>query len=275
MNSRVRITIGSLLLVVGLHLNTLADETPNDQSDRPRRIELVQRFASRHRIATAAKPDIAFQLRPKPLVYWTSPTRGDAFGGTFLWVRHDRPMAFGGMYLLFKKSGTELLREFHSLTSESITAHFEDDKIWAPKRGGVEFQVLPGAKPPAESRVARLRQIKAMASRFSVAISQPKTEPEPVRRLPTPIYRYSDADSGVTDGAIVAFVKGTDPEAMLLIEARSNAEAVRWHYAVARCTSWAVTVRLDEDVVYDVPYYDFSRSIVSAPFFIPEQRPVD
>jgi hypothetical protein len=184
-------------------------------------------------------------------------------------------MAFGGMYLLFKKSGTVLAREFHSLTNESITAHFEDDMIWAPKRRGVEFQVLPGAKLPAESRVARLRQIKAIASRFSAAISKPKTEPEPVRRLPTPIYRYSAADSGVTDGAIVAFVKGTDPEVMLLIEARSNAEAVRWNYAVARCTSWAVTVRLDEDVVYDVPYYDFSRSNVSAPFFIPEQRPVD
>ena len=98
---------------------------------------------------------------------------------------------------------------------------------------------------------------------------------EPVRRLPTPISRYSDADSGVTDGAIVAFVKGTDPEAMLLIEARSNAEAVLWHYAVARCTSWAVTVRLDEDVVYNVPFYDFNRSNVSAPFFIPKRRPVD
>lgn len=260
-----------LLTTVWVAATMCVDEKPSINSDRARRIELIRGFASRHRIATTAQPVRDFKLRRQPLLYWTSPTRGDAFGGTFLWLRNGRPMAFGGVYLWFTKSGTELSREFHSLTNESITAHFDDEKTWAPNQPGVKFRVIPGNKPPARSRALRLLQIKEIASRFSASISSSKTKPELVRRLPTPIYRYPGTVSDATDGAMVAFVKGTDPEAILLIEADSN----RWQYAVARCTSWAVTVRFDKEVVYKVPMYDFSNSVVSSPFFIPNRKAVD
>ncbi len=268
MNSRVRITIGSLLLVVGLHLNTLADETPNDQSDRAQRIELVQQFAARHRIATAAKPDTAFRLRPEAMLYFTNPARAELFGSIFVWEQNGRPMVFGGVFLWFEKTGTEMTREFHSLVGDPLMLHYDDKQLWAPECRGVEFKVIPESKPPAASRVARARQIKELASRFSATISNSDRPSVLLRQLARPIYRYP-ADSRVVDGAIVAFVQATDPEAMLLIEARKNADAVQWHYAFARCTSWEVTARLDHNVVYEAPFYDFSgTNDAASPFFI-------
>ena len=116
--------------------------------------------------------------------------------------------------------------------------------------------------------------MKAIAAQFSIRISQRATTPEILRLLPRPIYRYKDSDSGLIDGAILAFVQGTDPEALLLVEARSNDKARRWHYAIARCTAWAVTARLGDDVVYDVPVYDYTKRDPSSAFLILKPLPV-
>jgi hypothetical protein len=66
-----------------------------------------------------------------------------------------------------------------------------------------------------------------------------------MRLLPQPIYRYeiSDEDPTLVDGAVFAFVwtAGTDPEALLVIEARRTDQGIRWFYAPARftnCEAW-------------------------------------
>ena len=57
-----------------------------------------------------------------------------------------------------------------------------------------------------------------------------------MRLLPTPLYRYPTAKSGVIDGALFTFVTtaGTDPEVLLLIEARTENGKSRWEYACGR-----------------------------------------
>ena len=53
-----------------------------------------------------------------------------------------------------------------------------------------------------------------------------------------PLYRYSNDDSAIEDGAVFAFATGTDPELILQIEAVAGADdALRWRYAVTRRTS--------------------------------------
>ena len=62
-----------------------------------------------------------------------------------------------------------------------------------------------------------------------------------LRLLPQPLYRYelTDKDSPVVDGAVFVYVwtMGTDPEVLLVIEARRTESGVRWHFAPASFTN--------------------------------------
>ena len=64
--------------------------------------------------------------------------------------------------------------------------------------------------------------------------------------LPQPLYRYESTDPDLLDGALFTYVTsaGTDPEALLLIEARkpSPNDSPIWHYAIARFTDLQLSV---------------------------------
>ena len=61
-----------------------------------------------------------------------------------------------------------------------------------------------------------------------------------LRLLPKPIDRYGKAGGIPEDGALFAFVLGTDPESFLFIEARPGAKGLEWQYAFAPMTCWAL-----------------------------------
>ena len=61
---------------------------------------------------------------------------------------------------------------------------------------------------------------------------------EELRLLAQPVYRYKSEDPTVLDGAIFSFVRGTDPELLLLIEARKVDSGVVWEYALAPMNSF-------------------------------------
>ena len=65
-----------------------------------------------------------------------------------------------------------------------------------------------------------------------------------LRLLPTPLYRYPGARTGVVDGALFAIVSeaGTDPEVLLLIEAHEVAGKLQWEYALCRFTDCEIHV---------------------------------
>jgi hypothetical protein len=69
---------------------------------------------------------------------------------------------------------------------------------------------------------------------------------EELRLLTTPVYRYASEKQAVTDGALFAFARGTDPEVFLLIEARQGDDAVQWQYALARFVGHAA-LRAEHD----------------------------
>jgi hypothetical protein len=77
-----------------------------------------------------------------------------------------------------------------------------------------------------------------------------------LRLLPTPLYRYPTAKTGVVDGALFALLSnaGTDPEVLLLIEAKETDAKLRWQYACGRFSDWELRVRRkDREVWSSVP----------------------
>jgi hypothetical protein len=97
--------------------------------------------------------------------------------------------------------------------------------------------------------------MRSLARKFSAKIF--RDPPIDARLLPQPIHRYSDEVARIQDGALFAWVETTDPEALLLIEARPEKTEgpVSWHYRFARMTSAGIEARLGETVVFRVESY--------------------
>jgi hypothetical protein len=76
---------------------------------------------------------------------------------------------------------------------------------------------------------------------------------EKLRLLERPLYRYEPETGPVIDGAVFAFVQGTDPESLLMIELVEEASQLKWEYAFARRTAGRLEWRLDVVVVWSAP----------------------
>jgi hypothetical protein len=128
---------------------------------------------------------------------------------------------------------------------------------WRPESAAANYRPLPDAPAVANSATKRLLQMKSLAARFAasdefkISSTDKETTRHELRLLPTPIYRYESAVSAI-DGAVFAFVHGTDPELFLVLE-HTASEQPPWRYSLAPMTCWAVEAKLDGRIVWNVP----------------------
>jgi hypothetical protein len=185
---------------------------------------------------------------------WANNARGSEDGLTLLYVHSGRPLAAACVY----PWQTRLEHDFESLSREKIVARREGQIVWQPQEPGVKFAAIPEAAAPEGTRPARLRQMKALAERFQATLLGWKvdnTDREQLRLLSRPLYRYDPKTGDVLDGAVFAFVMGTDPEVLLLVEAVKEGDQASWQYAFARRTSGELEGRLDGAVVWNAPRF--------------------
>jgi len=181
---------------------------------------------------------------------WANNARGSEDGMTILYVHAGRPLAAACLY---PWSG-RLIHDFQSLSRGKIVARRAGALVWQPQEPGVKFAPIPDAPPPESSPLARLRQMKTLAEQFQSAMlgwKDDSTDREELRMLPRPLYRYEAKEGQVVDGAVFAFVMGTDPESLLLIEAvKGDDGKANWQFAFARRTSGELEGRHQEKVVW-------------------------
>ena len=131
--------------------------------------------------------------------------------------------------------------ELQSLAVQPITAEYKRAKFWHPEEVGVTFKIIPDSPVPARSAAAKLREMRRLAREFRArvkAVNRGGDVDEELRLLAKPVYRYKSEDPTVLDGAIFSFVRGTDPELLLLIEARKVDDRLAWQYAFAPMNSF-------------------------------------
>jgi hypothetical protein len=126
---------------------------------------------------------------------------------------------------------------------------------WTPLAPGIEMAAITGAPRPARSAPQRLAQMRAFTRDFSASTTDHTERRLELRLLPNPLYRYESTDPDVLDGALFAFVISTDPEALLVIEARKQAPADGpvWDYAICRLTDLGLMVRHNGKEVFTAP----------------------
>jgi hypothetical protein len=77
--------------------------------------------------------------------------------------------------------------------------------------------------------------MKALAKDFSGKLVDLRENAKSLRLLPQPLVRYEPTAGECLDGAIFALAEGTDPQALVLIEARrAEGAAPTWQFAFAR-----------------------------------------
>lgn len=184
-----------------------------------------------------------------PVHRWTNDERDPHGEGLFvLWSHRGRPVAGASIY----PWNGRLIHDLESLSRQPLLARRDGATAWKPERG-LSFAVIPGAEAPADAAAARLRQMKALADTFAVTMigwRADNSDREELRRLPKEFFRYKPQDAALIDGALFAFVKGTDPETLLLIEAVKNSAGERYEYSFVRCTSGGLEARHQGRVVW-------------------------
>jgi hypothetical protein len=183
------------------------------------------------------------ELRREPVMRWSS--TGDYNGEVFVWT--DRGTAAIVGCIFSGPQGSErrgILHEFHSLVPHPLYAGARGGSGWLPDKPGVKLEPVAEAPAPAATPALRLAQMRDLARRFTAQVQRENSKWE-MRLLTQPIYRYeiNDEKSTIVDGAVFSFVwtAGTDPEVLLILEARRTEKGVQWYYAPARftnCEAW-------------------------------------
>jgi hypothetical protein len=242
-------SIGLLSLVLVLN----ADEPVENLAKQM--LPTYVKEVSEYSMAGESAPKKPLELTKEPIFEWSNPVReGLQQGVIFLWLRDGRPAALGCIFSepegRFK--GRKVIHEFHALDPDKlvVTRPAESLNEWKPQ-AGLERKELPDAAAPAATPAARLLQMRRLAQEFTAHEVDTEGKRWDLRLLPAPLYRYAAGKSGVVDGALFTLVSnaGTDPEVLLLIEAREVDGKLRWEYACGRFSDRSLYVqRKDKDV---------------------------
>lgn len=214
-----------------------AGQVPPDPEPPPAAAKALEKFkaeAAEYIVRLQSRQSEKLILEKDPVLRWSNPARTGEDGATFVWTLDGRPEMIGTIFTYLYNDKVNRKHEYHSLATEPLTAGFRDKEVWAPNSAGVKFAPVAGAPPPAGNSRLRLTQMKALARDFSASMKETDGDSFQLRLLTQPLFRYEPEDKRVLDGALFAFSLGTDPEALLMIEARPVAGGHQWQFAVAR-----------------------------------------
>jgi hypothetical protein len=239
------------------------DESASQRAARLKRERLLEIYtndAAGYTIYHDASRKERVELRREPVYVWTNPVREDGQdGAVFVWTCRGRAEVLGTIFSFPATGPRKLYHEFHSLSLLVLDVQRSGTHTWTwtPLAPGIEMAPITGAARPGRSAPQRLSQMRALTRDFSASTKDSKERRWELRLLPQPLYRYESTDPDVLDGAVFAFVTsaGTDPEALLVIEARKAAatDGPIWYYAVARFTDLNLWVRRKGKEVYSAP----------------------
>ena len=237
------------LLVIALLtalLSAAAVARPQKPAEKPATPETIE-AAFKISQAAAAEYDFrvgqdekALELVRESRLKWSNSAASDIQGNVFVWTRGGRPLVVGSFMKWFSPRSI-MQHEFHSLAGESLKAKFHGEPVWATDEAGLKFADIPGAPTPAAGEAQRLLQLRKLGREFTATAKYRNTTNDTeLRLLPQPIHGYAAPEQGAVSGGLFAFVRGTDPELFLLVEARGKDAAIaRWQFAAARMTNMA------------------------------------
>jgi hypothetical protein len=217
------------------------------QGERAVSLERLLNVAEGYTITIGSGDGQRLELVKAPVLRYSDPVTSISDGIVLVWTKNGRPEA---VMALHPGSKDRTWIEFQSLSLSPLYAASTEQPDWSPRNAGIVFKPMVGATQPEDGAPERLSQMRKMLRAFSASVSDDKNGRQELRLLSQPVFRYSQVDRGIIDGGIFAFVRATNPELLIVVEAQVIDGAARWCYSPARFTGRACELRLNDEPIW-------------------------
>ena len=127
-------------------------------------------------------------------------------------------------------------------------------------------------------------QVRQLARQFRAHTVTLEKDQWDLRLISRPLHEYATGEGdSVQCGAVFAMSQGTDPELILVIEARATENGTRWHYACCAFTDYELHCQYRDKEVWSAPATPhgtvfspakrYSREFISRDASIPQLEP--
>lgn len=256
----------TLLFAITLSLGQVTTEAP--AKEKPYWLETARQHIVECEVSFPDHPDVALKAHAEPVFHHIQSTRGRSVGSVYLFVEASgRPAAVGDVFLFPRRQSHELYNEWHSLADVPLAVRWNGSPLMECPEAGLEWHAITYSSEPAMSRIARERQLRQLARRFTAQLVNREQDKYELRLLTTPLYQFSVEEEGAPaaadkakslGGGLFAFCQETDPEIFLLVEARRTQAGVSWHWAAAEFSNLSLFLQLDDKPVWKADPPQFS-----------------
>jgi hypothetical protein len=239
--AEIALVLGALSSAVRAQSETLSEE-----AQQQAQLRVMKDAAQALQIKPVGEQDIgALSFRDRPILRYSDAARGMPDATVWRLGKDGRPGALVALEIRKKQNQHILNYEFLALAG----APFELSSgpfTWTPTVGMLQWKPLTDGPKPAGKEALRLSQMRMLSQRFS-AFELYQGERSKLRMLTQPIDRYTPSNRPNADGAIFAFVYGTNPEVVLFLET----DGATWSSAAGRLSSAASWLMLDDKEVWE------------------------
>jgi hypothetical protein len=230
-------------------------DKPAINQERARRLDQMAAAAADYELWRGGDAEQPLVRVERPVLRWSNPVRAAADGAVFLWADEKGEKRPAAAMCIYGNGEDGEDHEWQSLSTGPLRAAYRGVTVWRPQTAGLEFHAAPGATEPAATPARRLAQMHGLLRDVSATAGH-KPEQVELRALTHPIYRYGDEQAEVVDGAVFAFAQATDPEILLLLEARrENAKPAVWQWAAARMSMVPLDLKRRGELIWSVDWH--------------------
>lgn len=245
---RIQQFLACLLYLICIATDAMAQNGSGDSYTPEELQQHFQNVAEEYRIQVGRTP---LRLRAEPLMHWQNSVRKQEQGAIFAWERNGRPQVLASIFTYQLDDRVFCRHEVISLSEDSLTADFDGQTVWSPNKPGLKWIPIEGVPNPTDSATRRLVKMRALARQFAGTLRIPDSQPNQLDLIPQPLVRYQSPSEKIVDGAIFSLAVVTDPEILLLIEARKSPDgSVRWFFAAARSHYQALSLQYQGKLVW-------------------------
>jgi hypothetical protein len=256
------------LLLFGLNAQSaVAQVEPSDRTASASEGAFLEELRQRAAVVSVVLQDegspVTQELGEAPVFRYSDARREILDAALWSYGGAGRPAALMKIETYKIDRGSKWVYCIASLSGDLIEATWNDGARFQSTEPGLELQAIPDGPQPGPTAGTRLLQLKRLTERFTAVIQNGEDNREPMRLMPTPICRYSDAEAGLIDGAVFGYTMGTNPDVLLVIELHeSDSGDAEWRCGAAGMTSAGFAVKLDQN---DILVQEFDPSISGQP----------
>lgn len=239
-----------------------ADSQASSQADKQKSLQALLDQAKRMSVKVGTTPEaLECKLKESPLIHYSDQVRSLPDSSLWVWEHKGLPALFCKIERLAKADGTTKAWQYCCVpvTSDKMDVSWGRSFRWRSRESSIHWSPLAAPQPPRDQARARLSQMKTLAREFSGRTEQtPTNSRQEMRLLSNPLHQYTSPDQNVVDGAVFGLTSnGTNPDALLLVEALEEAEGdSQWRFGVVGMTGDGVEVLRQKTTVWSKPYSD-------------------